>query len=187
MADLEDPVTQLVGRWAAGDAQAFDRLVPLVYDELRRLARGYLRGERKDHTLQPTALVHEAFLRISGDAPTGVECRGQLLALLARTMRRVLVDHARRRHSDKRGGGKTLVTLADAPDGAAARQTDVLILDETLARLAKLDRRQAEVVELRVFGGLDIDEVAATLGISSATVKREWAVAKAWLHREMRG
>ena len=180
-------ITLLVGAWAAGDVAARDRLIPLVYGELRGLAGGYLRRERSGHTLQPTALVHEAFLRFDGQGAVPVACRGQFMGLIAQTMRHVLVDHARRRAADKRGAGATHVPLEDALDGVSAPQHSVLELDDVLTRLAAMDARQARIVELRVFGGVEVKEVAEILGISPATVKREWTIAKAWLRRELGG
>lgn len=185
MSDGKTDVTRLIGAWAAGDEAARERLIPLVYDELRRLAGGFLRREHPGHTLQPTALVHEAFVRFLGQGPVPVECRGQFMALVARTMRRVLVDHARKRNADKRGAGDTLVELNESIDGAAPGQLDVLLVDDALERLAALDPRQARIVELRVFGGLEVREVADLLGLSPATVKRDWTLARAWLHREL--
>ena len=179
-------VTQLLRAWGAGDAGAMDALVPLVYTELRRQARRALRREREGHTLQATALVHEAWLRLDGQHDARWESRTQFLAVAAKTMRRVLVDHARARHALKRGSGATQVTLGDADNAAAARdEVDVLALDDALARLAILDPRKARLVELRYFAGMSIPEAAAALGVSLATVGREWAVARMWLRREL--
>jgi RNA polymerase sigma factor (TIGR02999 family) len=179
-------VTELLRAWGAGDAGASEELVPLVYAELRRQARRALRRERDGHTLQATALVHEAWLRLDGQHDARWEGRTQFLAVAAQTMRRVLVDHARARRALKRGGGGTQVTLGDADHAAAARDdVDVLALDDALARLAILDPRKARLVELRYFAGLSIPEAAAALGISLATVGREWAVARMWLRREL--
>ena len=179
-------VTELLHAWGAGDAGASDALVPLVYAELRRQARRALRRERAGHTLQATALVHEAWLRLDAQHGARWESRSQFLAVAARVMRRVLVDHARARHAQKRGGGATQVSLGDAGHAASARdQVDVLALDDALARLAILDPRKARLVELRYFAGLSIPEAATALGISVATVGREWAVARMWLRREL--
>ncbi|MDB4877054.1 MAG: polymerase sigma factor [Gemmatimonadetes bacterium] len=180
-------VTELLRAWGAGDAGASEELVPLVYAELRRQARRALRREGEGHTLQATALVHEAWLRLDGQHDARWESRTQFLAVAAQTMRRVLVDHARARRALKRGGGGAQVTLGDAEHAAAAAhdEVDVLALDEALARLAILDPRKARLVELRYFAGLSIPEAAATLGISLATVGREWAVARMWLRREL--
>jgi RNA polymerase sigma-70 factor, ECF subfamily len=179
-------VTELLRAWGAGDAAASDALVPLVYTELRRQARRALRREGEGHTLQATALVHEAWLRLDGQHHARWESRSQFLAVAAQTMRRVLVDHARTRKALKRGGGGTLVTLGDeGHEVAAPDSVDVLALDEALARLAELDPRKARLVELRYFAGLSIPEAAAALGVSLATVGREWAVARMWLRREL--
>jgi RNA polymerase sigma factor (TIGR02999 family) len=180
-------LTRLLVAWRSGDAGALDRLVPLVYGELRRQARLQLRHERAGHTLQPTALVHEAFLRLFGQSRAQWQNREQFFAVAARAMRRALVDHARARAAAKRGDGRTQLALADAPEAAAAAGVDVLALDEVLDRLAALDPRQARVVELRYFGGLSASETAIALGTSLATVNRDWAMARAWLFRELGG
>lgn len=174
-------VTVLLRQWRDGDREAHDRLLALVYDELRRVARARLRANTPDHTLQPTALVHEAYLRLMGPNAATPQNRAHLFALAARVMRQVLVDHARKRNAGKRGGGSTSLTIAD---DAPARQTsivDVLALDEALTDLATLDQRLCQVVELKCFTGLNIKETADALGVSTATVERDWAVAKAWL------
>lgn len=180
-------VTELLHAWAAGQAGASDELVPLVYAELRRQARRVLGREGSGHTLQATALVHEAWLRLDGQHDARWQSRTQFLAVAAQTMRRVLVDHARARGALKRGGGATRVTLGEASHApAASEDVDVLALDDALARLATLDPRKARLVELRYFAGLSMPEAAAALGISLATVGREWAVARMWLRRELR-
>jgi RNA polymerase sigma factor (TIGR02999 family) len=172
--------------WGAGDASAGEALVPLVYAELRRQAGRALRREGEGHTLQPTALVHEAWLRLDAQHGARWESRTQFLAIAAQMMRRVLVDHARTRHALKRGGAGTRVTLGEAELAAAASdEVDVLALDDALARLAVIDPRKARLVELRYFAGLSIPEAAAALGVSQATVGREWAVARMWLRREL--
>jgi RNA polymerase sigma factor (TIGR02999 family) len=182
----ETAVTELLRAWGAGDAGASEALVPLVYAELRRQAHLVLRREGEGHTLQATALVHEAWLRLDGQHDARWESRTHFLAIAAQTMRRVLVDHARTRRALKRGGGGTQVTLSAADAAVAAPDdVDVLALDDALARLAILDPRKARLVELRYFAGLSIPEAAATLGISPATVGREWAVARMWLRREL--
>ncbi len=170
---------------ASGDALAVERLSSLLYDELRALAERYMRRERSNHTLQPTALVHEAYLRLIG---TGIafQNRAHFLALAARTMRRVLLDHARRRAATKRGGGVERVTLADVA-AADSRTLDLIAVDAALERLAQIEPRQAQVVELRFFGGLEIEEAAEVLGVSKATVKRDWRFARAWLAGELHG
>lgn len=163
-------------------------LAEQLYGELHGLAAGYLRGENAGHTLQPTALVHEAFLRLSSQNVDWHD-RAHFLGIAANTMRRILVDHARRRAADKRGGGAHAITIDDnlASDGAAGTSPlDVLVLDDALERLAALDARAARVVELRFFGGLEVDEVAKVLEISPASVKRDWSFARAWLGRELR-
>ena len=183
-------VTELLRAWGAGDARASEALVPLVYAELRRQAQRALRREGAGHTLQATALVHEAWLRLDGQHDARWESRSQFLAVAAQTMRRILVDHARTRRALKRGGGATPITLGDADPAvasadASADAVDVLALDDALARLAALDPRKARLVELRYFAGLSIPEAAAALGVSLATVGREWAVARMWLRREL--
>jgi RNA polymerase sigma factor (TIGR02999 family) len=186
--DRPHAVTELLAAWGAGDAGASNALVPLVYDELRRQARRALRREGEGHTLQATALVHEAWLRLDAQHDARWESRAQFLAVAAQTMRRVLVDHARARLAIKRGGGDVQITLGD--ENAAAESPDamdVLALDDALARLAIMDARKARLVELRYFAGLSIPEAAAALGVSQATVIREWAVARMWLRRELGG
>ena len=183
-------VTELLRAWGAGDAAACEALVPHVYAELRRQADRVLRREGEGHTLQPTALVHEAWLRLGGQHDARWESRTQFFAVAAQTMRRVLVDYARTRRALKRGGGATQLSLGDA-DGAPAAPgapldlVDVIALDDALARLAALDPQKARLVDLRYFAGLSIPEAAAALGVSPATVGREWAVARMWLRREL--
>ena len=181
-------VTRLLREWSAGDRTALDRLLPLVYDELRRRAGGYLRHERAGHTLQPTALVHEAYLKLVGGASVDWKDRAHFFGVAARAMRQVLVDHARARGTVRRGEGRVLVAL-DAAGGVAAPQRDfgLLDLDRALAKLAGLDERQSRLVELRLFAGLTIEESAEVLNVSHATVSREWKHAEAWLQREMAG
>ena len=179
-------VTGLLLAWRQGDAAALDRLVPLVYDDLRRVARRHLRREPPGHALQPTALVHEVYLRLVDVDRMTLESRTHFLAVSARLMRQILVDHARRQRADKRGGGATVISLDEV--AAAAAQTpsvDVLALDEALDALSSFDARQCRVVELRFFAGLNIPEAADALGVSTATIEREWAMAKAWLHRRL--
>jgi RNA polymerase sigma-70 factor, ECF subfamily len=177
-------VTTLLRAWAQGDETAGERLFPILYAELRRQAARYLRRERRAHTLQPSALVNEAYLRLAGVPEFDWHSRAQFFAIAARVMRQVLVDHARRRRAAKRAGCH--VTLADAD--AAVAPLDLLDLESALDELAVLDARQAQVVELRFFGGLDVEEVAGVLGLSARTVKREWSTARAWLqHRLLNG
>ena len=190
----EIPVTDTFLRWRSGDASALDDLLPRVYDELRSLADAYMRRERAGHTLQPTALVHEAFLRLLRLPPGSVQNRVHFFALAAQAMRRILADHARRHRAAKRGGSAVRVPLElvegnPALAGSTAAQPEVAAddLDSALEDLAKLDPRQSRVVELRFFGGLSIEETAEVLAVSPATVKRDWLVARAWLHRELRG
>jgi|RhiMetdeSRZDD1v2_1073273.scaffolds.fasta_scaffold06066_16 RNA polymerase sigma factor (TIGR02999 family) len=181
-------VTELLLSWGQGDAAALDRLVPLLYDDLRRVARGHLRREGPGHTLQPTALVHEVFLRLVDVDRMTVKSRTHFFALSARLMRQILVDHARRRQAGKRGGGATVIGLNEAAGAAApasSSSVDVLALDEALDALSSFDDRQCRVVELRFFAGLNIPEAADALGVSTATVEREWAMAKAWLHQRL--
>ena len=179
-------VTGLLLSWRQGDAAALDRLVPLVYDELRRVARGHLRREPLGHALQPTALVHEVFLRLVELDRMTLNSRTHFFAVSARLMRQILVDHARRARADKRGGGATVISLDEvSPAAAQTSGVDVLALDEALDALSSFDARQCRVVELRFFAGLNIPEAADALGISTATVEREWTMAKAWLHRRL--
>jgi RNA polymerase sigma factor (TIGR02999 family) len=189
--DSEEPqtppdVTALLLSWSGGEAAAADRLIPVVYEELHRQAARAMRREGHSHTLQATALVHEAYLRLVDQQRVQWRNRGHFFGIAAEVMRRVLVDHARARDAAKRGGGAQRLTLGDAlgvpSDGADA---DVLALHEALERLALLDPDQARLVELRYFGGLNIEESAEALGVSPATVEREWAVARAWLRREL--
>jgi RNA polymerase sigma factor (TIGR02999 family) len=178
-------VTRLIAAWRAGDDEALDRLVPLVYDELRALARHRLREERGDHTLQATALVHEAYARLVG-AELELADRAHFFAVAARTMRRILVDHARARAREKRGGGARVVSLAEDVAADGERGEELLALDDAIARLAEMSERKAQVVELHYFGGLTYPETAAALGISEATVDRDLRMAKAWLANELK-
>jgi RNA polymerase sigma factor (TIGR02999 family) len=177
-------VTRLLQAWNDGDAAAGERLIPLIYAELRRRAAGHLRRERPGHTLRPTDLVHETYLRLRAQNAAW-QNREQLFAVASRLMRRILVDHARMRAAAKRGGG-VRVTLAEDRAGSAAVEPDVLDVDAALDELSALDARQARLVELRFFGGLDIVEAARTLGVSVATANRDWAMAKAWLFRRLK-
>lgn len=179
---LPSEVTVLLRRWSSGDAGALDALLPAVQEELRRLARSYMRRERDGHTLEPTALVNEAYLRLVDQRDVRWASRGHFFAIAAQAMRRVLVDHARGHVAAKRGGGAERVTLSGMADMQPERTgIDVLWLNQALERLAALDARQAQVVELRYFAGMSVEEVADVLEISPATVKREWATAKLWL------
>jgi RNA polymerase sigma-70 factor, ECF subfamily len=185
-AESPGEVTRLLAAWSRGDARALEELIPLVYDELHRLAEKHLRRERAGHTLQPTAVVHEAYLKLVDQKRVNWKNRGHFFAVAAQAMRRLLVDHARRHAAEKRGGAVTLVPLEAAADPAAApKEADVLALDRALEKLAALDATQAKVVELRYFGGLTLDETADVLGTSASTVVRAFRLAKAWLYREL--
>jgi RNA polymerase sigma factor (TIGR02999 family) len=175
----------LLGRENASDERAISKLLPVVYDELRRLARHYLRRERPGQTLQATALVHEAYLRLLKDKSPGWKNRTHFVAIAAVSMRQILVERARARNAVKRGGEHLRVTLDEARIGGEGAPIDFLALDEALTRLAQLDPQQARIVELRYFGGSTVEETADVLGISAATVKRGWVMAKAWLKREL--
>lgn len=177
-------VTRLLQEWGAGDESAAERLMPLVYDELRKLARDYLRRERADHTLQPTALVNEAYLKLV-DQHRGFENRHHFFGIAAQAMRRVLVDHARARASEKRGGPAQRLPLDAADVPTAERAAELVALDEALEKLSGVFPRKARVVELRFFGGMSVGEAAEVLGVSDKTVMREWESAKLWLYREL--
>jgi RNA polymerase sigma-70 factor, ECF subfamily len=181
---VSKPVTALIARWNAGDQSALEALLPLVYDELRSLARRYLSEERYGHTLQPTALVHEAYLRLVDQSPTGIENRAQFFGIAARLMRQVLVDHARSRLASKRGGGNTIL-LDESVDLAPLKDFNLIALDDALKELERLDERQARIVELRFFAGLSIEETSRVLAISPVTVTRSWSNARLWLQREL--
>jgi RNA polymerase sigma factor (TIGR02999 family) len=197
----DNRVTQLLLNWSSGDERALGELMPLVYTELRRLADRQLRAERPNHTLQRTALVHEAYLRLISQRNVSWQGRAQFIGLAAQLMRRILIDHARGRRRAKRGGGVTPVSLdqtgvilgsgdeegarIEALEFAQDPSVDLSAIDSALARLEALDPKQGRIVELRFFGGLSIEETAGVVGVSPATVKREWALARAWLHREL--
>ncbi len=176
-------VTRLLLDWSNGDKAALDELMPAVYDELRHLAAHYLSRERSNHTLQPTALVHEAYLQLVDESRVNWQNRAHFFAAAARMMRHILVDHARAHNAAKRGGGNLKVTLSEAVAAFATPDLDLLALDDALNELGELDPQQSRVVELRYFGGLSIEDTAAVLKISPATVKRDWTTAKAWLRR----
>ena len=179
-----EPITELLAKWEAGDEEAFRALVPRVYKELRRLAHHYLQKERPDHTLQTTALVHEAYVRLARQEPVRFESRAHFFAVSAQLMRQILVEYARRRGAAKRHGG-CKVTLEGAASLLEKPAVDLMALDDALKGLARLDPQQCRVVELRFFGGLTIEETAQALKISPATVKRDWTTARVWLHHEM--
>ena len=178
-------ITELLKAWSGGDRAALDQLTPLVYQELHRLARHYMARERADHTLQPTALVNEAFVRLVDWKNVRWQNRAHFFGVSAQVMRRILVDFARSRNYAKRGGGARSVSLTEATDLPQERGEDLVALDDALTALAVLDPRQSRVVELRFFGGLDIEETAEVLNVSAATVRRDWSLAKAWLFREL--
>ncbi len=181
-----DPaVTDLLIRWRGGDQRALESLIPLVYAELRSLAHYYLRQERHDHTLQSTALVHEAYVRLVGREPPTLQNRSHFFGVAARLMREILVDYARGQRAAKRGGGAPAIALDEIENVAQRVDVDLLLLDDALTELARLDERQSRIVELRYFSGLSIDETSEVLGISSTTVSREWTTARAWLYRQI--
>lgn len=182
---LPQPISELIDKWTSGDREAINALVPLIYRELHSLAHWYLRGERSGHTLQTTALVHEAYLRLLQQGPFQTQSREHLVAIAAMLMRQILVDSARANRAEKRGAGLK-VELNEDFDVAERRGTDVIALDDALRDLSLLDPQQGQIVELRCFGGLTVEETASVLGISTATTKREWSMAKAWLTRELR-
>ena len=178
-----DTITELLGKWTGGDNAALDELMPLVYNELHRLARHYMQRERSDHTLQATSLVNEAYLRLIDVNRVEWRNRAHFLAVAAQMMRRILVDYARSRSNARHGGGAARVSFDDVQVFSPERPDDVVALDEALKGLAALDQRKSQIVELRFFGGLSIEEAAEVLGVSPGTVMRDWTLAKAWLHR----
>jgi len=180
-----EAVTTLLQAWSQGDVSARDQLFPIVYDELRKRAAGYLRRERRGHTLPPTALVHEAYLRLIGQK-SAWQNRAQFFGVASQMMRRILVDHARARSAAKRPGSGLRVALQEDAGAVAPLEVDLILLDRALDELAALDQRQGRVVELRFFGGLSLEEIAETLGVSLATVNRDWRLARAWLHQRVR-
>jgi len=179
-------VTRLLGEFQRGDKEAINQLLPLVYDELHKLARSYFRRERGEHTLQPTALVHEAYLRLV-DQHAPMESRGHFLAVAATQMRRILLDYARKHHAARRGGGGQKVLLEDTMAISEQKPVDMILLDKALTKLGALDDTLGRLVELRFFGGLSVEETGQAMGVSAATVKRGWASARAFLHREITG
>ena len=186
MQESSNPVTDLLVRWRNGDRQALDSLIPLVYAELQRLAHYYLQRERSDHTLQSTALVHEAFLRLAGQNPPQWQNRAHFFGIAAHVMRQILVEYARAHNAAKRGGpGTCKLTLDEALDLPKKVDVDVIALDGALDRLNQLDPQQSRIVELRFFAGLTIEDTSEVMGISPATVKRDWTSARAWLYREI--
>jgi RNA polymerase sigma factor (TIGR02999 family) len=181
-----EDVTTLLSQMARGEAEAASRLIPLVYDELHRLAAAYMRRERGDHTLQATALVNEAYLKLIEQRSVDWQGRSHFFGLAAQMMRRILIDHARGHLRGKRGGGERPVPLDEAVVFSPEQSSELIRLDESLLRLAKIDPRQAKIVELRFFGGLTVEQTAEVMGISPKTVKRDWSVAKAWLHGDLK-
>ncbi len=186
MPTPEIGVTQLLLKWGEGDEGALDELLPLVYDALRRLAGSYLRRERPDHSLQATALVHEAYLRLVDQKIAGWKNRAQFIGVAAQMMRRILVDHARARHAAKRGGAGLKLSLSIADRFVPEKDLDLIALDDALNALAVFDAQQSRIVELRFFGGLSVEETAEAIGLSRATIERDWTLAKAWLRREIK-
>ena len=180
-------ITQLLAAWKEGDQDALAQLTPLVYGELHRLARGYLSAERSGHVLQPTALVNEAFVRLLDWQPDGWQNRSHFFGVSATLMRRILVQFARERQAAKRGGNGIQVSLSEAAGIEAGQDPDLLALDDALVKLEILDPRHARIVELRFFGGLSLEEAAEVMQVSQSTVRRDWVVAKAWLHQQLSG
>lgn len=179
------PVTQLLVRWRGGDREAFDALIPLVYDELRRIAQRYLNAERPGHTLQSTALVNEAYMRMVAQDLPQWQNRAHFFSVAAQIMRQILVDHARNRRASKRGGSLCKLALDDAAEQPQQRDLDIIALDDALKTLAEMDPQQSRVVELKFFAGLSIEDTSEVLGISPSTVKRDWNTARVWLYREL--
>jgi RNA polymerase sigma factor (TIGR02999 family) len=185
--ESSNPVTELLVRWRDGDRKALDALMPLVYTELRRLAHYYLQRERSDHTLQSTALVHEAYMRLAGNDPPQWQNRAHFFGIAAHVMRQILVEYARGRGAAKRGGNACRLTLDEALEMPMPPDVDVIALDRALTELSEMDEQQGRIVELRFFAGLTIEDTSEVLGVSPATVKRDWVTARAWLHRAITG
>jgi RNA polymerase sigma factor (TIGR02999 family) len=181
----QQQVTQLLKQWGRGDRAALEQLMPLVYSELHKMARRYMNGQNSPHTLQTTALIHEAYLRMAGDNAKQFQNRAHFYGVAAKAMRHVLVDHTRIAHAAKRGGAVRPLRLDEEIDSSDERMGQLVALDDALNELAKLHRRQSEVIELRFFGGLSVEEAAEVLKVSPDTVMRDWRIAKAWLHREL--
>ena len=187
MSDATSELTGLLEDWKHGDATALSKLTPLIYDELRRIAHRYAKRERNGHTLQTTALVNEAYLRLSGGEKHDWQNRAHFFAVTAQVMRHILIDHARRRRYVKHGGKLQQIPLEEASLMASERAAELIALDEALEELTKFDARKARVVELRYFGGLSLEETAETVGVSLMTVRRDWQTAKAWLFKRLKG
>jgi RNA polymerase sigma factor (TIGR02999 family) len=185
--DSSNPITALLIRWREGDHKALDALIPLVYSELRRLAHYYLQHERSDHTLQSTALVHEAYMRLAGQDPPQWQNRAHFFGIAAHVMRQILVEYARGRAAAKRGGDSCRLTFDETLDLPLPQEVDVIALDKALTELSEMDEQQGRIVELRFFAGLTIEDTSEVLGVSTATVKRDWITARAWLHRAISG
>jgi RNA polymerase sigma factor (TIGR02999 family) len=183
--DTSSGITELLLAWSGGDREALEKLTPLVYRELRRLAESYLRRERPGHTLQPTALAHEAYIKLIDQQSVSWRNRAHFFGIAAQTMRRILVDHARARLAEKRGGGGAKFSLDEAIDASDHRADQLVALDEALETLTTIDPQKGRVVELKYFGGMTLEETAEVLGVSRATVIREWRMAKAWLYGEL--
>lgn len=186
MTSPSSDVTLLLSELSRGNQEAAEKLIPFVYAELKRLARTYMRRERPDHTLQATALVHEVYIKLAKQQAVDWQSRAHFFGIAAQLMRRILIDHARGHLRQKRGGANEVLPLDEALVFSPERSKELVKLDEALERLSKVDARQSRIVELRYFGGLSVDETAEFLGISPKTVKRDWSVAKAWLHGELR-
>jgi RNA polymerase sigma factor (TIGR02999 family) len=187
MEENSQQITQLLNQWSDGDAEVLDDLMPLVYKELRRQASRYLRRERANHTLQPTALINEAYLKLINQRDVKWQNRAHFFAIAAQAMRRILTDYARERKREKRGGAVEDLPIEEAfAIVSREKSVDLIALDEALNKLAKFDERQAKVVELRYFSGLSIDETAEVLNVSNVTIRRDWNMAKAWLHQEIK-
>lgn len=184
-ANQPQDISLVLKAWSGGDHEAADKLMPLVYDELRKVAAQYLRKERPDHTLQPTALVNEAYLKLVDITHVDWQDRAHFFAVASQVMRHILVDYARAKATDKRGGAIQKLALDEAISFSNEQDIDLLALDDALKQLAAFDEQQSRIVEMRFFGGLSVEETAVVLGISPATVKREWALAKAWLYRKI--
>jgi RNA polymerase sigma factor (TIGR02999 family) len=185
MASSPQEVTQLLIDWSNGDQAALDKLMPLVYDELRRMAKRYMSRQTPGHTLQTTALINEAFIKLVGQQEMQWQNRSHFFGVAAQAMRHILVDYARSRKYEKRGGGAQKVSLDEALMVSDERAAEIVALDDALKELAKVDLRKCQVVEMRYFGGLSVEETAEALNVSPVTVMRDWSMAKAWLHREL--
>ena len=185
MNETPDEITQQLIAWSKGDAAALDKLIPVVYRELRRMADHYLRGENPGHSLQPTALVHEAYLRLIDQTKVEWQNRAHFFGVAAQMMRRILIDHAKAKHRGKRGGAATRVTLEEGAAFTQERAAELVALDDALNMLSEIDERKSRIVELRYFGGLTVEETAQVVGVSDKTVMRDWNLAKAWLYQQL--